>query len=517
LITSRVALHLAALPVTELGKSKEELAQSNRWLFHLLMSTDKGDPSGKQNLDAALAEAKAVLEEMKQLKAQASEQAAAAVASRAQAEEALKAGEVFRDKSKADGAAISSLLEETRKARTLADEHLKGAEAARKKADDDALYASQAKNNTEAHAKAVASYKGQAEGEFTTLTTNKQKSDELLQAVTHAKTACDADARSIEVSRKAVEGATIEIMKAAEDGTARAEEVAEASDAIASARKEAENMRDASIQARNKADEAKDKVESYSEQASAFAAKMAEVHKTAAASATEIDGFLSQASEDEEGLKEILDRLTKSDGVATGHEARIAKLSQELETLIKKTESLLPGATSAGLASAFNSQRERFGSPQRRWLYTFIVCMVGLIAVSTPSFLHAAFGSGVSTWGDIFRGMAMRLPIVVPLVWLAIYAGRNYMLSIRLEEEYAYKEAVSRAFEGYKREMEKITTVDVNNPTPLTALCTNVLTAIAERPGRIYEGKQYDITMLNEMKAAANGASALGQKTIANQ
>ena len=72
------------------------------------------------------------------------------------------------------------------------------------------------------------------------------------------------------------------------------------------------------------------------------------------------------------------------------------------------------------------------------------------------------------------------------------------MMSLRMEEDYACKEVISTAFEGYKREMEKIAVGDGENPTPITILCTNILRAIAERPGRIYEGKQRDINLASE-------------------
>ncbi len=45
---------------------------------------------------------------------------------------------------------------------------------------------------------------------------------------------------------------------------------------------------------------------------------------------------------------------------------------------------------------------------------------------------------------------------------------------------------------------------DGKNPSPLNTLCVNVLTAIAERPGRIYDGKLADVTPLNESVKMAN-------------
>ena len=84
-----------------------------------------------------------------------------------------------------------------------------------------------------------------------------------------------------------------------------------------------------------------------------------------------------------------------------------------------------------------------------------------------------------------------------------------------MEEDYAYKEAISTAFEGYKREMEKIAAGDGENPSPITILCTNILRAISERPGRIYEGKQQDINLLTEIQGIAEKSRDLAKKRLA--
>jgi hypothetical protein len=73
------------------------------------------------------------------------------------------------------------------------------------------------------------------------------------------------------------------------------------------------------------------------------------------------------------------------------------------------------------------------------------------------------------------------------------------MLALRVEEEYAFKEAVSTAFEGYKREMVGIAASGENAMPPLVSLCENVLNALTQRPGRIYEGRHDDITPLTPL------------------
>ena len=69
------------------------------------------------------------------------------------------------------------------------------------------------------------------------------------------------------------------------------------------------------------------------------------------------------------------------------------------------------------------------------------------------------------------------------------------MLSLRLEEDYSYKEVLSRSFEGYKRELSDVEVTDTE--TPLSILCSNILESISEPPGRIYDKKHRDFTPLN--------------------
>jgi hypothetical protein len=268
--------------------------------------------------------------------------------------------------------------------------------------------------------------------------------------------------------------------------------------------KEIGERRDAANDARGAAEAAKNKAEQLERQADGFTEKIKEAHTTSTGLSEAIGEILKNAKTDKDALAGIVDHLTKSDVIAKGYEERIANSLKDLEALITRATGLLPGFASASLAHSFNEEKKRFAIPQQRWLKIFILCIVGLGIVALPSFVTAIVGTPPESWGAIFRSMSMRLPIVIPLVWLAIYAGRNYMLSIRLEEDYAYKEALSKAFEGYKREMEKIEAGDAANPTPLTTLCSNILTAIAERPGRIYEGKRKeDMTPLAEALATA--------------
>lgn len=406
-----------------------------------------------------------------------------------------------------------SHLLEIQEIRKKAEEQLKAAETARQKADSEALYASNAKGACESHSTTIASLKGSVEADVNSILSNKQKSDELLAAVNAGKATIDAEMKTISDRRKEVDQASLEIVTAAQSGTAHSKDIDNSKATSEAALNSINEMLKSATHARTRAETAQKEAESFSTKASELAVSVTESHGASTQHSSEIQTLLAEAQANQANLAKVLDHLKKSDEIAGGYEARVEKLIDELETLNKRVESLLPGATSAGLASSFNQQKARFVAPQKRWLNMFVWCMVGLIIIALPSFIAAVFGNFItayfgkdifgqsmnSTWDSTFRNLAMRLPIVIPLVWLAIYAGRNYMLSLRLEEDYAYKEAISTAFEGYKREMKEIVAVDTTSPAPLTKLCLNVLTAIAERPGRIYEGKHQDITLINEI------------------
>ena len=73
-----------------------------------------------------------------------------------------------------------------------------------------------------------------------------------------------------------------------------------------------------------------------------------------------------------------------------------------------------------------------------------------------------------TTWDAIQRHTLSRLPVTIPLIWVALYAGRHYSLALRLQEDYAYKEAISTAFEGYRKEMGGITGTADRIPLPFS-------------------------------------------------
>jgi hypothetical protein len=399
------------------------------------------------------------------------------------------------------------LLQEITEAKKKIDEYLIAAESASKKASSEGLFAFQAKQNCEEHSSAIATLKGNADAEIASILQNKQKSDEFLASCITAKASIEGDKEAVSARRKEVDAAAEIALGHAQAGTAHLQSITTSKGLVDAALEKTTSAASGTAQAKVDAEEALKVAQESSAKASGLLELTEECKKNSAALNEEIQGVLSSSKQSQSALTGVIEHLKKSDAITGEFESRLAEQLKSSEGLVQRMEGLLPGATSTGLASSFNAQKMRFKGPQERWLKVFITCIVLLCFLSLPglySYFHALLnGHPVDgSWSQAWWNLAMRLPIVAPLIWLGIYAGRNYMLSLRLEEDYAYKEAISTAFEGYKREMEKIAAGDTTSPSPLTILCTNVLRAIAERPGRIYEGKHQDINLATEVKEA---------------
>lgn len=210
-------------------------------------------------------------------------------------------------------------------------------------------------------------------------------------------------------------------------------------------------------------------------------------------SSGQIDTFRTQAQANAATTKSLADIAERTEVSVTTYEKSLDEKLRRATQLVQQIESLLPGATSAGLASAFHTRGTTYSGPKARWQALFLLSVVSLGALALNSFgifsdLHAA-----ASYELLGLGLLQRLPVVVPLIWLAIHSARQANIAARLEEDYAYKKVMSQSFEGYRQELSKIAT-DAPADSPVRQLCIQVLTVMSAPPGRLYDSK-HDETM----------------------
>jgi hypothetical protein len=234
-------------------------------------------------------------------------------------------------------------------------------------------------------------------------------------------------------------------------------------------------------------------------------------------SATAIETAKKMAEESSVLIKGLSDKSVTVEERIAAYEKRLQELDQQCADQLKTIESLLPGATSAGLAHAFDDRRKLFLNPRNRWQWIFVssVLFIVLIAITGLwGLYHNAVGA-TPTYDDVIRMWLSRLPLAGALVWLALYASREAALAKRLEEDYGYKSAVAASFLGFHKQMAEIgATAD---GSPLAKLCGDTLSTISSPPGRIYDKHKLTVSPSDELATAAKSVvevASVGKKSV---
>lgn len=171
---------------------------------------------------------------------------------------------------------------------------------------------------------------------------------------------------------------------------------------------------------------------------------------------SEIFGEPNAEGNIEDGLKfEISERKHDLDSLMTTH-------TNQYQAIKSNIESLLPGATSAGLASAYHDLSVSFVKPIIIYTCLFFLSIVVLLVLALYFTNQNTILTVVSTTSDITIlkdigiFLLQRLPIVLPVIWLAIFASKRRSEAERLKQEYAHKEALAKSYQSFKLQIEEL-------------------------------------------------------------
>jgi peptidoglycan hydrolase CwlO-like protein len=221
--------------------------------------------------------------------------------------------------------------------------------------------------------------------------------------------------------------------------------------------------------------------------------------------------LLNTASSTISELESLADKADQTEQKIADYEARLAELEKQCNEQLRTIVGLLPGATSAGLASAFDERRQTFLEPSRRWQRWFVGTVIALILLGVTGLVQLYMGDEVLSYEKVLRVWLGRLPVAAALVWLALYTSREASLAKRLEEDYGYKSAIAASFQGFQLQMREIAET-VGAESPLGKLCHDTLIAIASPPGRIYEKHALTVSPSGEIEELAGAlVDAMGK------
>jgi hypothetical protein len=235
-------------------------------------------------------------------------------------------------------------------------------------------------------------------------------------------------------------------------------------------------------------------------------AEMQRMRTTAEADGAAVANSKKTAEDSVAIAKGLADKSATVETRIAEYERRIADLDAQCEKQLKTIVGLLPGATGAGLAHAFDDRRKTFLKPQGGWQKVFVGSVILIILVAITGLWHVYQAGVTPTYDELIRLWLARLPVAGALVWLALHASHEAALAKRLEEDYGFKSAIASCFEGFQQQMSEVEKgVDPNSP--LATLCGNTLRTIASPPGRIYDGHKLTVNPTDELKVMAKSAT----------
>lgn len=147
-----------------------------------------------------------------------------------------------------------------------------------------------------------------------------------------------------------------------------------------------------------------------------------------------IFGDKNSNASNNDGLEKHLETKMKDlDAITTKHK-------EAYNQLILKIESLLPGATSAGLSEAFSEMSKKFKLSIISYTILFIVtiCLISGFGIYE---INIALTKANENNNLIFvNSILLKLPVFISLIWLAIFLSKRRSEDRRLQQEYAHKQ-----------------------------------------------------------------------------
>lgn len=220
----------------------------------------------------------------------------------------------------------------------------------------------------------------------------------------------------------------------------------------------------------------------------------------------EIQALLATAKTHEATLKASGERAVALVADVEKQKAAQAALTTTLQSLQERClaqqatiDGLLPKGASAGLAYAFGQRKAQLERTKWLWMSVFIASILGLAVLG-----YRLTSVPLATSEDLWRQILHRLPLLAPLVWIGWFSAVQYGNTIRIQEDYAFKEATSKAFVGYRDHMAFMQQVsDVEGATALRLMVARTISILGTEPLRSLQAPHRDASPANSILETA--------------
>jgi hypothetical protein len=170
----------------------------------------------------------------------------------------------------------------------------------------------------------------------------------------------------------------------------------------------------------------------------------------------------------------------------------LAEQQTKFLTQFKEIESLLPGATSAGLAEAYQKQKMSYKNPIQLWSVIFMIAIAAMTGLSIYLIYQQFQSTQQLTLDGAFISLLKDLPFFIPTIWLAAYASKQQSQYKRLQQEYAFKETNAKSFHGHKMQIEQLMKDADTDKDLLSQLVAQLVIITAYNPSDTLDNKTHE-------------------------
>jgi len=198
----------------------------------------------------------------------------------------------------------------------------------------------------------------------------------------------------------------------------------------------------------------------------------------------EIFGEIDEETEERLGglQQEIQKRFKEIDNFEDKHKTLLEEHKNKYKALEKQINSLLPGATSVGLAKSYSDNRKKFEKQTKFWNWFFIGTMAIIFSFG---FYLVSENIKIDTQ-HVFKYS----PLYISVIWLALFASKRRNESMRLEQEYTHKETLAKSYMSYKEQIESLDKDEKNEL--LQKLLESTTATISQNPNHVLDKNNTD-------------------------
>ncbi|UHS56849.1 hypothetical protein [Agrobacterium vaccinii] len=234
-----------------------------------------------------------------------------------------------------------------------------------------------------------------------------------------------------------------------------------------------------------------------------------------AAKRDQVRSIVSEADEIFSKAKKISDKIDAISDAAVEARERMVSSEEQATKLIARSEQALRGSTGVGLANAFESRKNSLSQAGAIWVGGLILALLAALAIGAYriSALQAVLNND-SPSHIVWMNVILTVFGVGGPVWFAWLSTKQISVSFRLAEDYAFKAAVSKAYEGYRSEAISI------DPALQERLFSSALDRFEESPIRLMEKESHssplqEILANPAIRKSLEGIPGIADKIIA--